>query len=125
MQLILGSPQMRFRSFGMSSHLVMVGRLDDFDLMDRFMDVHTHPLYVVPVMNSLGDRDSADKRQARGSNGDYDRFLHFSPRQLWIFNSDADELLGNGQNYSPPIAVKTSYIRMTSAEPGEEQGNHP
>ncbi len=71
MQFILGSPQMRFCILGMSAHLVMVGRLHDFDLMDRFMDVHANLLYLVPVMNSLGDGDSADKRQARGSNSDY------------------------------------------------------
>jgi hypothetical protein len=62
---------MRFCILRMPSHLEMVGRLYDFDLMDRFVYVYAHPLDVMPVMNSLGDRDSADKRQARGSNSDY------------------------------------------------------
>jgi hypothetical protein len=62
MQFTLRCPQVLFRSLGVSSHVVIVGRLDTFQFMDRFTHVLTNLFNVVPVMNPLGKSDSPNKR---------------------------------------------------------------
>ena len=70
---------MVLRVLGMSSHSVIVGCLDSFQLMNCFMHVFTDLFNVVPVLNPLGNRDSAHKRQTRRKNSDSNGFLHHFP----------------------------------------------
>lgn len=69
MQFTLCCSEMPFGCLGMSSHLVMVSSLDNFNLVDRIMYLLAHVFNVVPIMHPLGDRNTANKRQTTRKNG--------------------------------------------------------
>ena len=60
-QLVLGCMQMLFRLGAMPLHVVVVGGAGVVQLMNRFLDVVMDRVEIVPVMNSIGNRDPGDK----------------------------------------------------------------
>ena len=78
---VFSRPQMLLCFRAMSCHVVVVRGASIFHLLDRFLDVVMALIQVVPVMHSLGNRDSCNESQARRKNGSSDCFIHsFSPR---------------------------------------------
>jgi hypothetical protein len=68
--------------------------------MDRFLNVVVYGVEVMPVMNSLGNRDSGSKRQTYGKNSDRQCFLHNFPLNS-IFPAPTDR-----DNFPRPSASR-------------------
>ncbi len=83
-QLMLGCPQMFFRSCAMPSHIVVVGFAGMIQLMDRFLHMFVDRFQIVPVAHPISDRDSSNERQTHGQNGNGNRLLHSFLSIWWI-----------------------------------------
>ncbi len=61
MQLVLRRMQMLFRLRAMPSHIVVVSGAGMVHFMDRFLYVVMDRVQIVPVTNSIGNRDPSNK----------------------------------------------------------------
>ncbi len=82
-QLTLCFMQMMLCLCAMPGHVVVVGFAGVVQFVDRFLHVAMNRVQIVPVMHSIGDGDSGNKRQTHRKNSNDNRLIHKFALQLW------------------------------------------
>jgi len=62
MKLALGSTQKFFRLGAVAGHIVVIGRASAFHFRNRFLHMIVHRVQIMPIVNSLGESCSSNKR---------------------------------------------------------------
>ncbi len=87
-QLTLRFMQMMLRLRAMSGHIIVVGFAGVVEFVDRFLHVVMDRVQIVPIMHSIGDGDSGNKRQTHRKNSNDNRLIHNFSLQFWTMVVD-------------------------------------